>query len=244
LVALDNSEKNLSCTWITHEFYVKSKDWNTNEGVDPNDTYGGKTNAFPTGPVMSIIIILVPALVLVIFMAVKKRRSSNKDGDDDQPFNIGPEATKVIQERQRIQDQNVLPGMGCSSASRIRGGFVNEEEKNPVDIEGSQMENILDLLGQDTNIDLNDDDLLSYSILGITERATDEEVKKAHRDFARRYHPDRFNRMNDNLRMKAEEEMKRRNRAKEILLDPMKKAMLDKRLRDDPLALIRRKIIP
>ena len=183
---------------------------------------------------------LVPALVLFIFMVVKKKRSSVKEGGQDQPFSIGSEAIDVIEEKQRILIQDALPGMGRSSASRINTGPVNGIHEESQD---SQMEDILAILGQDINIDIKNDDLKSYSMLGVTERATDDEIIRAHREFARRYHPDKFNSLNDNLRMKAEEEMKRRNRAKEILLDPMKRAVLDKRLRDDSTALIRRNII-
>ena len=31
-----------------------------------------------------------------------------------------------------------------------------------------------------------------YSVLGIDRNATDEEVKQAYRDLARKYHPDRY----------------------------------------------------
>lgn len=244
LVAYDNSKDNLSCTWITHEFNVSGIEVRDPMGSSSDDRTWIKQQAFNPGPVVSLLILLVPVLVLVIFMIVKRRRSPEKDGTDGQPFNIGPEAINVIERKQRMMSQDALPGMGRSSAPRMNTGPVNGDKEDPIDHFGSQMEDILTVIGQNTNIDLKDEDLMSYSILGVTERATDDEIKRAHRDFARRYHPDRFNSMNENLRKKAEEEMKRRNRAKEILLDPMKKAVLDKRLRDDPTVLIRRKISP
>ena len=45
-----------------------------------------------------------------------------------------------------------------------------------------------------------------YKVLGISSSASDEEVKKAYRDLARKYHPDHY--QNDPLSDLAEEKMK------------------------------------
>jgi len=50
-----------------------------------------------------------------------------------------------------------------------------------------------------------------YSVLGINQNATDEEVKKAYRDLARKYHPDNY--QNNPLADLAEEKMKEINEA-------------------------------
>ncbi len=50
-----------------------------------------------------------------------------------------------------------------------------------------------------------------YKILGIDRTATDEEVKKAYRELARKYHPDNY--MNTPLADLAEEKMKEINEA-------------------------------
>ena len=61
-----------------------------------------------------------------------------------------------------------------------------------------------------------------YQILNIPPTATDEEVKRAYRDLARKYHPD----MNPGDK-EAEEKFKEVNEANEVLADPEKKARYD-----------------
>jgi len=54
-----------------------------------------------------------------------------------------------------------------------------------------------------------------YKVLGIERTATDEEVKKAYRELARKYHPDNY--MNTPLADLAEEKMKEINEAYEAI---------------------------
>jgi len=50
-----------------------------------------------------------------------------------------------------------------------------------------------------------------YSVLGVSQSSTDEEIKKAYRDLARKYHPDNY--QNNPLADLAEEKMKEINEA-------------------------------
>ncbi len=54
-----------------------------------------------------------------------------------------------------------------------------------------------------------------YDILGIGPLATDDEIKKAYRELAKKYHPDNFT--DDNMRALAEEKMKEINEAYEYV---------------------------
>ena len=55
----------------------------------------------------------------------------------------------------------------------------------------------------------------SYKILEIDRSASDDEVKKAYRRMARKYHPDTVSHLGDDIRMAAEEKFKEVNEAYE-----------------------------
>ena len=54
-----------------------------------------------------------------------------------------------------------------------------------------------------------------YSVLGVSQSASDDEVKKAYRDLARKYHPDNY--QNNPLADLAEEKMKEINEAYDMI---------------------------
>ena len=61
-----------------------------------------------------------------------------------------------------------------------------------------------------------------YSILGVSKSASDDEIKKAYRKLAKKYHPD-LNKGNK----EAEEKLKEINKAYEVLSDKQKRAQYD-----------------
>jgi len=57
----------------------------------------------------------------------------------------------------------------------------------------------------------------SYKILDIQKSATDQEVKKAYREMAKKYHPDRVNTQDEAIKKGAEEKFKEVQKAYEII---------------------------
>ena len=69
-----------------------------------------------------------------------------------------------------------------------------------------------------------------YEILGVNKNATDDELKKAFRKLAKKYHPD----ANPDNKVEAEKKFKEVNEAYEVLSDPQKRKMYDQFGTADP----------
>ncbi len=66
-----------------------------------------------------------------------------------------------------------------------------------------------------------------YKILGLSREASADEIKRAYRKLAPKYHPDKNSGGTEEEKKKAEKMFKEVNEAYQVLSDPKKKAMFD-----------------
>ena len=66
-----------------------------------------------------------------------------------------------------------------------------------------------------------------YEILGISKSASEDEIKKAFKKAAIKYHPDKYSNAGDSEKKEAEEKFKEINEAYSVLSDPEKKSQYD-----------------
>mgnify|MGYP001817651867 CR=1 FL=1 len=67
-----------------------------------------------------------------------------------------------------------------------------------------------------------------YMILRVTRKSTLTELRKAYRKRALMYHPDRNRNVSEITRETINEEMRKLNKAKEVLFDPVKRSVYDR----------------
>lgn len=66
-----------------------------------------------------------------------------------------------------------------------------------------------------------------YEVLGISKGASEDEIKKAYRKAAMKYHPDKFSNASEKEKKEAEEKFKEVNEAYQVLSDAQKRAQYD-----------------
>lgn len=67
-----------------------------------------------------------------------------------------------------------------------------------------------------------------YNVLGLNKGASEDEIKKAYKKAALKWHPDKFANKSDKEKTEAEEKFKEINEAYQILSDPQKKSNYDR----------------
>ncbi len=97
-------------------------------------------------------------------------------------------------------------------------------------INGNDYYHIKSKVMADVELSIKLDCMNCYDMLEIEPSAGKDEIKRAYRRLASQYHPDKVEVLGPRLRTIAREEMTKINHAKEILLDPVKRADHDNML--------------
>ena len=94
----------------------------------------------------------------------------------------------------------------------------------------------VDMLEEITYFSGNMDSYDYYAFFGLPQNATLADIKKKYIAMARKYHPDKFRNIPADIREKAYEITKRANEAYSVLMNPSRKVIYDKMLKENPEA--------
>lgn len=143
--------------------------------------------------------------------------------------NFTPERLQVL--KKFIDQPNSIPLSHICTNLRIQTKFelrvqllhflhgIAKADGEVVQAERQALENLAKLLGVsnmnfgNTQKIVRQDSNNDYKVLGIDKSATDEEVKKAYRQLAIRYHPDKVARMGESHQKEANEKFQKINEA-------------------------------
>lgn len=84
--------------------------------------------------------------------------------------------------------------------------------------------------GEETSNEEESEEFVDYyEILGVDEDASEQDIERAYRKQAKKWHPDKFASSTEEERLVAEEKMRQINKAKEVLLDEVKRSKFNQR---------------
>ncbi|MBN1389270.1 MAG: DnaJ domain-containing protein [Candidatus Thermoplasmatota archaeon] len=223
----------------------------TSSRFGPYHLMENRTPALPLGSVHhdgtpSSMLILLVLLTLVLISVIliwglivwrSKKTSNGRYRVPIQPPPL-PIRTGPGNVPKGVATERLLPPIGATSPPR---SMTDTEDHSTGGEEGEMAfpEEYLNMFDPYLLDDISTSDLGSYDILGVGSDATSKDINTAYREFIREFHPDRFNSRSALMYRKAEEEVRKRNRARAILLDPGKRAILDRMLRESEEMLIR-----
>ena len=92
----------------------------------------------------------------------------------------------------------------------------------------------VDMLEEITYFSNNMDSYDYYTFFGLPQNATLADIKKKYIAMARKYHPDKFRNIPADIREKAYDITKRANEAYSVLMNPSRKVIYDKMLKENP----------
>ncbi len=108
---------------------------------------------------------------------------------------------------------------------------IVENSVNPVKIPSAVS---VDMLEEISYFSENMDSYDYYKFFGLPQNASLADIKKKYIAMARKYHPDKFRNIPADIREKAYDITKRANEAYSVLMNPSRKVIYDKMLKENP----------
>jgi hypothetical protein len=242
IAVYDGSFYNLSTSQTLGPYYIE--DNSLPPAHDPIDL--GSDGGIP----LILVAIVVSGIILILvtfgFGYLIRRERSRVTPRDIDTLGMSPEyidtfvrRTPIVKKTKKIGFlEKLLPPKGGASEGRLITQDVSisfgwdEEEK-------ARFEGYLDMLDPDLVDDVTKSDIHSYDILGVSRDATHSDIKNAYIGYVKRYHPDKLIGKDEKLILMAREKLRKENRAKTILLDPQKRALVDKMIRENESGRLR-----
>ena len=141
----------------------------------------------------------------------------------------GPELNDDIASKYGATAFFKLPLNSEQFLAKIREIVENGSEKakipNPVSV---------DMLEEISYFSENMDSYDYYTFFGLPKNASLADIKKKYITMARKYHPDKFRNIPADIREKAYDITKRANEAYSVLMNPSRKVIYDKMLKENP----------
>lgn len=237
MVAYDSSIYNLTTTIERGPYFVESSG-STGYYHFTEESNSEDENKLSFGMITLISISIVLLLLGGIFLLFRKKM--NEIEKEIREVSI---AKGIVQQHEGVINSfnssvGCLPEYGASSANEmsINGGHGSDSWRIDPD---RIADPIISMAEASDKVEITDEDLHSYEVLGITIEASDQMIKNAYINYVKKFHPDHFSTNNPSLNMIVQDNIRKKNRAKAVLLDHSLRALLDSRLREDEGLIIR-----
>ncbi|MGA1848408.1 MAG: J domain-containing protein [Thermoplasmatota archaeon] len=186
---------------------------------------------------ISILGLIMVTLVVFGFFYIRSRKKLGRD--DMKKVGLSPAYSNAFFSRKGEGQLNerLLPAPGGTSG-RTWLSDSDDGSRGTIILDTAEQE-LLEMFDPDIVTDIGPSDLDSYMVLGVSSTAGSEEIRNSYLRHVRMFHPDRFPGSDRPIQKRALEELKKKNRAKTILLNPQKRALLDRMIREDETRAIR-----
>lgn len=141
----------------------------------------------------------------------------------------GPELNADIAAKYGAAAFFKLPLNSDQFLAKVREVVENNAEKTKIPNAVS-----VDMLEEITYFSGNMDSYDYYTFFGLPQNAPLADIKKKYIAMARKFHPDKFRNIPADIREKAYEITKRANEAYSVLMNPSRKVIYDKMLKENP----------